>query len=128
MSACKCKHSSPYCIDLNLFVRFVDRDMFMRYTHFGVGHSPLLRKITRDCSESVARTDAMDTSNSSNDEDVNHEVVGDGEDYDEFDDDRENIDEECDDESSDGESSDGELLDDNASEGYEGDEFDGISF
>jgi hypothetical protein len=65
----------------------------------------------------------MDTSNSSNDEDVNHEVVGDGEDYDEFDDDREDSDEECDDESS-----DGELLDDNASEGYEDDEFDGFSF
>ncbi|KAG1768229.1 hypothetical protein EDD22DRAFT_844244, partial [Suillus occidentalis] len=32
---------------------FVDRDMFMRYTHFGVGHPAMLRRIARDC-ESVA--------------------------------------------------------------------------
>lgn len=45
-----------------LRVRFVDRDMFMRYTHFGVGHPVMLRRMTREClgSDLVALDDAMD--------------------------------------------------------------------
>jgi hypothetical protein len=31
------------------FDRFADRDMFIRYTPYGVGHPPLLRKMARDC-------------------------------------------------------------------------------
>ncbi|KAG2739784.1 hypothetical protein P692DRAFT_201872909 [Suillus brevipes Sb2] len=33
-----------YCVGM-----FVDRDMFMRYTHLGVGHPAMLRNITKDC-------------------------------------------------------------------------------
>jgi hypothetical protein len=48
-----------------LRVRFVDRDMFMRYTHFGVGHPVMLRRMTREClgSDLVALDDAMDVIN-----------------------------------------------------------------
>jgi hypothetical protein len=46
-------------IDPPAFVRFSDRDMFMRYTHLGVGHPVALRKIIQDCLTS-ADSDAMD--------------------------------------------------------------------
>jgi hypothetical protein len=48
-----------------LRVRFVDRDMFMRYTHFGVGHPVLLRRMVREClsSDLVAPDDAMNVIN-----------------------------------------------------------------
>lgn len=32
-------------------LRFVDRDMFMRYTHYGIGHPAVLREMTRDCAD-----------------------------------------------------------------------------
>ncbi|KAG2060721.1 hypothetical protein BDR06DRAFT_986857 [Suillus hirtellus] len=44
---------------------FADRDMFLRYTHLGIGHSVALRKIIRDCFnnyESTAPTDAIEDS------------------------------------------------------------------
>ncbi|KAG1816391.1 uncharacterized protein BJ212DRAFT_1480844 [Suillus subaureus] len=28
---------------------FVDRDMFMRYTHYGIGHPKVLQEMARDC-------------------------------------------------------------------------------
>jgi hypothetical protein len=34
---------------LNLRVSFVNQDMFMRYTHLGVGHPAMLRNITKNC-------------------------------------------------------------------------------
>jgi hypothetical protein len=95
--------------------------MFLRYTHLGVGHSAMLRKITRDCSESVVQINAMDIANSSNDEDVDDEVAGDDEGYDECN--HEDSDQEYDDDS---ELSDGELHDgagDNDGEGYEDADF-----
>ncbi|KIK34293.1 hypothetical protein CY34DRAFT_98289, partial [Suillus luteus UH-Slu-Lm8-n1] len=57
---------------------FVDRDMFMRYTHLGVGHSTTLRRIARECfgSRSTASTDAMDVVNGEGDAD--DEEGGDG--------------------------------------------------
>jgi hypothetical protein len=91
--------------------------MFLCYTHLGVGHLAMLWKITRDCSESVVQINAMDIANSSNDEDVDNEVAGDDEGYDECN--HEDSDQEYDD---DLELSDGELHDgagDNDSEGYE---------
>ncbi|KAG2052923.1 hypothetical protein BDR06DRAFT_1009062 [Suillus hirtellus] len=65
---------------------FVDRDMFMRYTHFGVGHPVMLRRIIRDI---VAPTDAMDVM----DEDVRN-----GEDHEQWDIEEEDGDDESGDE------------------------------
>lgn len=52
--------------------------MFIRYTHFGVGHPVAVRKIIRDCLGSPAvapaECDAMDIV-----EDIDLEEVGDGE-------------------------------------------------
>lgn len=93
---------------------FVDRDMFIRYTHFGVGHSAMVRKIVRDCSESVAQTNAIDIDN---DEDE------DGNGFDGYDDEQDDSDEECDD---DGESDD--SVEDDDGEDVGEDEFDFVSF
>jgi hypothetical protein len=91
----------------------------MRYTYFGVGHSAMLRKVVKDCSESVSQTNVMDVANGSNDEDLDYEVIGDGEGFDECDNDEEDSDEECDDD-----------VVDNDDEGYEDadEEFDDLSF
>lgn len=102
--------------------RFVDHDMFMRYTHFGVGHPVMLRRMIRDC-ESPAPANAMDVvdgedSNSEDHrEDVDEQEVGDDEQEetgDEF------SDEEPEDEEGDGEDDEG---DDNGEH-----EFDDLSF
>ncbi|KAG1728014.1 hypothetical protein EDD22DRAFT_961140 [Suillus occidentalis] len=97
---------------------FVDRDMFMRYTHLGVGHSPMLWKIIMDClgPVSVALADPMD--------DVDLEEAGNGEGY-EDEDDEDNEDE--DDEDEDNEEceevlNDGEL-DEGAMGNNDGDEY-----
>jgi hypothetical protein len=47
--ACERDYGSSRVLITNLWIRFVGRDMFIRYTHFGVGHPALLRRITRDC-------------------------------------------------------------------------------
>ncbi|KIK32237.1 hypothetical protein CY34DRAFT_47013, partial [Suillus luteus UH-Slu-Lm8-n1] len=44
---------------------FVDRDMFMRYTHYGVGHPVVMREMTRDC----ANIDLTHSPESEDDED-----------------------------------------------------------
>lgn len=105
----------------------------MRYTHLGVGHSAMLRKVVRDCSESVtvARSNVM------NDEDLD-EVVSDAEGFDECDNDQEVSEEECDhdsDDALDSESSDDDVGDNHDDsddvEGYEDaadEEFDDLSF
>jgi hypothetical protein len=92
--------------------------MFMRYTHLGVGHSAMLRRITRDClgPELATHTNAMDVVDASN-EDMDHEEAGDGEGYDECDSDNE--DKDGDEEGY--EESDDEL-------GDEDDEFEDFSF
>lgn len=64
---------------LNLQVRFVDRDMFMWYTHLGVGHPAMLRNITKDCL-GFKSPGATITSNS-NEADVDYEVSSDEECY-----------------------------------------------
>jgi len=110
--------------------------MYMRYTHFGIGHSAMLRKIIRDClgSHLVASNAAA---NSGNQGDADDEETYEGEGRDECNDRQEGSDdsdegeEEC---GSDDELSDGELVkgvgEDNGEE-Y-GDELDdelyGISF
>lgn len=45
--------------------------MFARYTHFGIGHPAMLRKIVQDTlgSHSVTRADTMDIANSREGED-----------------------------------------------------------
>jgi hypothetical protein len=42
------------------FNRFVDRDMFICYIPYGVGHPPILRKMPRDCLTSSVTPDDMD--------------------------------------------------------------------
>jgi hypothetical protein len=80
----------------------------MWYNYLGVGHSAALRKITRDClgSVSVALADSTSNGIEGNEDNADHEEVGDGEGH-EYDHDLEDDDdrgyEECDDELSDGE-------------------------
>ncbi|KAG2738497.1 hypothetical protein P692DRAFT_201873924 [Suillus brevipes Sb2] len=64
---------------------FIDRDMFMRYTHFGIGHSPMLRRIMRDClvSKSAAQLDGVGNC-SSEEADREFEEVGDDNGYEEY--------------------------------------------
>lgn len=73
-----------YKLTLAFCDRFVDRDMFLRYTHFGVGHPVMQRRIIRDC-ESLALANVMDV--------VDGEV-SDGEDHMEGDDEQEQDDDE----------------------------------
>lgn len=42
------------------FNRFADRDMFIRYTPYGIGHPPMLRKMARDCITSSQTPEDMD--------------------------------------------------------------------
>ncbi|KAG2048807.1 hypothetical protein BDR06DRAFT_1012728 [Suillus hirtellus] len=56
---------------------FVDRDMFIRYTHFGIGHPVTLRKIIRDCLDFEPTGDTMDIESITNEEiDVGYEENG----------------------------------------------------
>ncbi|KAG2032650.1 hypothetical protein BDR03DRAFT_935890 [Suillus americanus] len=48
-----------YCVGI-----FVDCDMFMRYTHYGIGHPTALRKLTKDCADA----DLADSPESEEDE------------------------------------------------------------
>src|SRR6202051_4928906 len=99
--------------------------MFMRYTHFGIGHSPMLRRIMRDClvSKSAAQLDGVGNC-SSEEADREFEEVGDDNGYEEYAD--EEVEEDVEDpEESGDELSDGELVDgDNGDESEDGDEFD----
>ncbi|KIK36998.1 hypothetical protein CY34DRAFT_16002 [Suillus luteus UH-Slu-Lm8-n1] len=93
-----------------------DRDMFMCYTHLSIGHSAMLRRITRDCLGSGLVTHT----NASNEEDSeDHKEAGDGEGYecDKDDEDDEDDDEEGHEESDD-ELGDGEL-DGDLDDGFE---------
>ncbi|KAG1767493.1 hypothetical protein EV702DRAFT_1203702 [Suillus placidus] len=83
---------------------FVDRDMFMRYTHLGVGHPAMLRRIARDCLGFEAPADAMDVV----DHDADPEEVSGGEGIEEFD--EEELEEG--DDGEDGGGSDGDIFDD----------------
>ncbi|KAG2337979.1 hypothetical protein BDR05DRAFT_1004601 [Suillus weaverae] len=90
--------SHPYCVVvLNLGARFADQDMFMQYTHLGVGHAATLWRIHKDClgSALAAHTDAMDVENYSSQDGVGCEEVGDGEASDQGDDDEGEISEDC---------------------------------
>lgn len=110
--------------------RFVDRDMFMRYTHLGVGHPVMLRRITRDCLGLGAPADVMNVVS----DDADPKEISDSEDIeepdeeDEEEEDEENEDDDEDDEEDgeDGEDDgdDGEDLED----GDDGDVFDDLSF
>lgn len=65
MLTCKCNITS-YCRHFNRkLLRFADRDMFMRYTHYGIGHPTAVRKLTRDCADA----DLMDHTGSEVNED-----------------------------------------------------------
>jgi hypothetical protein len=98
-------------LTLNITVRFVDRDMFMRYTSFGIGHPLAIRRITRDCLDLEAPADTMD---------IDHEGASDGEGLEECDDDDEE------EEESDYAFSDQEL--DGGDGGSDDGEFDDLSF
>jgi hypothetical protein len=50
-------------------VRFVDRDMFVHYTHHGIGHPKVLRQMARDC----ANADLADSSEPQEDRDGEQE-------------------------------------------------------
>jgi hypothetical protein len=69
-------------LTLNLRTRFVDWDMFIRYTDLGVGHPLMSRRIIRDF-DPVILTNAMDIVN---EDDRDHEEVGDGNSHEECDD------------------------------------------
>lgn len=84
--------------------------MFMRYTHFGVGHSAMLRKIIRDCTESVAQNNTMEIENSNDDEDEDLEMVGNNECFDECDD-EEDSEEDSEDSDEDSDEDNGEECD-----------------
>lgn len=96
--------------------RFVDRDMYMRYTHFGVGHPVSLRRIIRDC-ESLALANAMDVV----DEEVDDDEEDRGGDDEQYEDDEFSDEELEDDDEGDGED------DDEGSDDAE-DEFNDLSF
>lgn len=104
----------------------------MRYTHFGIGHSPMLRRIIRDClgSESVAQPDGV-CNNSNEEADCELEEVGDDNGHEECADEEEDdveSPEESDDEFSDEELDEGSG-NENENEGYEDeDEFHDLSF
>lgn len=112
-------------LTLNPRARFVDRDMFMRYTHFGVGHPVMVRRLTRDCLgyESVTPVDAMDAVNEVDDTD-DVEVEGREAYHDGQADDNESEDEDEEDGEDDEDEEDGE---DEEDEG-EDDMFDDLSF
>lgn len=72
--------SSYNILTLAFCNRFADRDMFMRYTHLGVGHPVMIRRIIRDC-ESLTLPNAMDVvdkevSDGEDQEEVNDEHLG----------------------------------------------------
>jgi hypothetical protein len=100
--------------------------MFMRYTDLGVGHSPMLRKIIRDClgSVSVALADPMDNVIQGNEDDLDLEEAGNSEGHEyEDEDDEDDVDEDEDDEECEEALSDGEL-DEGAMGNDDGDEND----
>jgi hypothetical protein len=68
-SACKCNHPSYYPYSNHGPLRFVDRDMFVCYTHYGIGHPKVVREMVRDCTN----TEFADSSDSEEDEDRDRE-------------------------------------------------------
>ncbi|KIK35492.1 hypothetical protein CY34DRAFT_16981 [Suillus luteus UH-Slu-Lm8-n1] len=56
---------------------FVDRDMFMRYTHHGIGHPAVLREITRDCANTGFADGGPEAEENENDQDFNLRPYGD---------------------------------------------------
>jgi hypothetical protein len=102
-------------------VRFVDRDMFMRYTGFGIGHPVMLRKFVRDCisSDLMAPTHTMDTVDADEHED---DIDGEGNDA------RDAVHDEDDEESSDEELSDESSSEGDGEDDLDEDEFDLLSF
>ncbi|KAG2046631.1 hypothetical protein BDR06DRAFT_985499 [Suillus hirtellus] len=105
---------------------FVDRDMFMQYTHLGVGHPVMLWRITRDCLGLGAPADVMNVVS----DDADPKEISDSEDIEELDEeDEEEKDEEDEDDEEDGNNGEddgdnGEDLED----GDDGDVFDDLSF
>ena len=76
----------------------------MRYTHLGVGHAAMLRKISKDClAVPAAHTDAMEAVDCSGQEGLDHGEVGDGDASDDGGESDEDCEEELDDDLSDGE-------------------------
>jgi hypothetical protein len=104
-------------LTLELWVRFVDRDMFIRYTHFGVGHPVAVRKMVKDCLGSPAAApadrDTMDIF-----DDIDLEEIWDGEGHAELDDEQDSegedelSDEELGDEDDEDRDEDDDLFDD----------------
>ncbi|KAG2068695.1 hypothetical protein BDR04DRAFT_1157523 [Suillus decipiens] len=83
---------------------FADQDMFMWYTHLGVGHAAMLWKISKDCLAMPAvHTDAMEAVNCSGQEGLDHGEVGDCDASDDGGESDKDCEEELDDDLSDGE-------------------------
>jgi hypothetical protein len=99
--------------------------MFMRYTHFGVGHSPMLRKIIRDClgSVSVALADPMDNATEGNGDNADREEAGDGEGHEYNNDEEESDDDDGYEVLGDGELDEGAMAQDDDRDGYDGDDW-----
>lgn len=97
---------SPLC------VRFVDRDMFMRYTQFGVGHPVTLRRIVRDI---VAPADSMDVVDEDVANDEDHEQWNDEQEDGDDESSDEELEDEEDSENDRGEDEDEDVLDDDLS-------------
>ncbi|KAG2049932.1 hypothetical protein BDR06DRAFT_984188 [Suillus hirtellus] len=92
---------------------FIDRDMFIRYTHFGIGHPVMLWKIIRDCLDFESTGNALDIESGANEEvDVGYEENGAGDSCDGYSDEEEEEEEELSD----------EELEDEGNEDCEGDE------
>jgi len=70
-SECKCDPSSYYPRSHPGPLRFVDRDMFVRYTHYGIGHPKVLQEMARDC----ANADLTDSTGPEEDRDHDQERV-----------------------------------------------------
>jgi len=91
--------------------------MFVRYTHLGVGHPIIPRKIIRDSESAIVSTNNMDIDDDGDyeEDDGNSDDESDGgrdEGEDEFSDEELEDGDECDDECSDGELEDDEERDD----------------
>jgi hypothetical protein len=75
-------------------LRFVDRDMFMRYTHCGIGHPTAVRELVRDCANAELADNSSNLEESENDE---NEIIqrcdsdGEGSEGDEDEDDSEEL-------------------------------------
>jgi len=75
-----CKYNLPSCSHYSSCgpLRFVDRDMFMQYTPYGIGHPTILWEITRDSANADLADSSESEGNDNRDSDI-HSCEGDSE-------------------------------------------------